>query len=213
MIMLEERLFFPLLKRREQYSVKRDGKYYADYSRYKEEIRVDCLGRCVYCDTHENELNGPSSMALDHFRPKDHEQFTDLISDPHNLVWACSACNRAKWNYWPALGTDEAMVNGEGFIDPFIEDRTTYFDVADDGEIVAVKPPAKYIIELLNLNRPTPVQRRKARLVASQLLPLLTQDIARLEMMNKLSDKEQEELRLKKLSLELTSIKLDFILK
>lgn len=152
-------------------------------------------------------------MALDHFRPKDHEQFTDLISDPHNLVWACSACNRAKWNYWPALGTDETMVNGEGFIDPFIEDRTTYFDVADDGEIVAVKPPAKYIIELLNLNRPTPVQRRKARLVASQLLPLLTQDIARLEMMNKLSDKEQEELRLKKLSLELTSIKLDFILK
>lgn len=64
MIMLEERLFFPLLKRREQYSVKRDGKYYADYSRYKEEIRVDCLGRCVYCDTHENELNAQALWLL-----------------------------------------------------------------------------------------------------------------------------------------------------
>lgn len=213
MIMPEERLFFPLLKRREQYSVKRNGEYYADYGYYKEEIRVDCLGRCVYCDTHENELNGPSSMALDHFRPKDYEQFTALISDPHNLVWACSACNRAKWNYWPALGTDETVLNGEGFIDPFLEDRTTYFYVADDGEIVAIKPPAKYVIELLNLNRPTPVQRRKARLVASQLLPLLKQEIARLEMMNELSDKEQEALGMMKRSLELTSIKLDFTLK
>lgn len=213
MIMPEERLFFPLLRRRENYSVTRSGKNYGDYHHYRDEIRLDCLGRCVYCDTHENELNGPSSMALDHFRPKDYEEFKSLTNDPHNLVWACSACNRAKWNYWPALGTDKTVLNGEGFVDPFLEDRTTYFDVKDDGEIIAIKPPAKYVIELLNLNRPTPTQRRKARLVASQLLPLLTKGIARLEKMTELSDQEQKELYLKKLSLELLSIQLDFNLK
>ncbi len=73
-----EALFFPLLKRRKQYKTKRDGNYYANYNEYRQEIREDCLGRCVYCDRHENEIGGSESMKLDHFRPEKH--FTHLIT-------------------------------------------------------------------------------------------------------------------------------------
>ena len=51
-------LFFPNLRRREQYRTNSNGEYYANYQEYKQEIRKDCLGRCVYCDLHENELGG-----------------------------------------------------------------------------------------------------------------------------------------------------------
>ena len=63
-------LFFPKLRRRKQYRTNRDGEYYANYQEYKQEIRQDCLGRCVYCDCHENELSGQTGMDIDHFRPK-----------------------------------------------------------------------------------------------------------------------------------------------
>ena len=119
--MANETLFFPTLSRRCEYSKTRSGGYYADYDRYRQEIREDCLGRCVYCDTHENETGGSESMELDHFRPQIYSEFAQLSNDPHNLLWACRGCNRLKWHHWPALGT-EGTVNGEeGFIDPFKE--------------------------------------------------------------------------------------------
>ena len=109
--------------------------------------------------------------------------------------------------------SDETEIDGEGFVDPFLEDRADYFFVQEDGKISALKSPARYIIALLNLNRPTPVQRRKARILSSELLPLLLNDIIRLEMKTDLSSEEEQELYLKKMSLELTSIQLDFSLK
>jgi 5-methylcytosine-specific restriction endonuclease McrA len=84
--MANEPLFFPRLSRRGEYRRTRSGGYYADYSEYKQEIREDCLGRCVYCDTHENETGGAESMELDHFRPKKYPEYANLINNPHNLV-------------------------------------------------------------------------------------------------------------------------------
>ena len=115
--MTADSLFFPMLRRRKQYRTKRDGEHFADYHRYRQEIREDCLGRCVYCDLHEHEFSGQKSMQLDHFRPE--VKFPYLANDPHNLVWACGPCNRGKWNRWPALETDDTFVDDEGFIDPF----------------------------------------------------------------------------------------------
>ena len=185
-------LFFSKLRRREQYRTKRDGKYYANYQEYRQEIRQDCLGHCVYCDCHENELSGQIGMRIDHFRPK--EKFPMLVNDPYNLVWSCDFCNSNKSNHWPALGTNDAFVGNEGFIDPFEENRLDYFKVQSDGSIIPLKPPAGYIVEQLLLNYITPKTKRQLRYRAHQLIPTLERKIAKLEQKNSLSDEEAETL-------------------
>lgn len=163
--MQNESLFFPLLSRRKQYTKTRNGRYYADYTMYKQEIREDCLGRCVYCDSHENETGGAESMDLDHFRPKKYAEFAHLTNDPHNLLWACRGCNRLKGPHWPALGTPHTAKGKEGFIDPFAHNRLDYLKVLLSGDLVAIKPPADYQIKLLSLNRPSKTRLRELRLI------------------------------------------------
>ncbi|MDM8520364.1 HNH endonuclease signature motif containing protein [Anaerolineales bacterium HSG6] len=206
-------LFFPRLQRREQYRLTRNGEYYSNYQVYKEEIREDCLGRCIYCDSHENELGGPEAMNLDHFRPETYEEFKRLINDPNNLVWSCRACNRKKWHHWPALGTDDTVVGEEGFIDPFETDRRKYFKVRQDGEITPLAPPAMYLINLLALNRPTPKRRRHLRYQAYELIPKLDTEIAKLMQMPHLSDEEQRKLELLQESKSNIEDRLDFRLR
>ena len=185
-------LFFPKLKRREQYHTNKDGKYHANYREYRQEIRQDCLGRCVYCDLHENEMRGQTVMEIDHFRPRG--KFPELVNNPHNLVWSCASCNRQKLDHWPALGTNDTFVGNEGFIDPFEEHRSDYFKVRSDGSIIPLKPPAEYMEKLLVLNDSTPQTKRKLRYQAHKLIPMLERKIAKLEQRHSLSDEEAETL-------------------
>ena len=137
---------FPNLVRRQTYS------NYTHYNEFKQEIREDCLFRCVYCDAHEMEIGGEKSLTLDHFRPKC--EFKKLEHDPRNLVLACSPCNHLKGNDWPARGF-QGTVNGRvGYVDPFEVDRKEYFEVQQDGSLNPLKDPAKYMISSLELNRP-----------------------------------------------------------
>ena len=181
-------LFFSKLRRRKQYRIKSNGEHYASHREYRQEIRQDCLGRCVYCDLHENEMRGQTVMEIDHFRPRG--KFPELANKPHNLVWSCADCNRQKSDYWPALGTNDAFVGNEGFIDPFEENRSDYFKVRSDGSIIPLKPPAGYIVEQLLLNYITPKTKRQLRYRAHQLIPTLERKIAKLEQKNSLSDEE-----------------------
>jgi hypothetical protein len=160
--MPSDSLFFPELRRRKEYSTKRNGEHYV-YSRYKQEIREDCLGRCVYCDAHENENGGAECMELDHFRPQKYKEHEHLVNDPNNLVWACRGCNRLKSDHWPALGIVGTVLGNEGFIDPFEQDRQDYFAVLEDGKVVALRPPAGYMITLLALNRSSRKRLRELR--------------------------------------------------
>ena len=148
---MSERLFFPLLSRRQAYSVKGDGSFYV-YSYYRQEIAEDCQHRCVYCDACADEVGGSESMQLDHFRPESLEEYRHLSNDPRNLHYACGRCNLWKSDWWPARGSDATHNNSEGFIDPFT-DRLEYFKILPDGNIQALKPPAAYIIRLLRLER------------------------------------------------------------
>lgn len=204
-------LFFPLLRRRESYKTKKDGDHYADYNKYRQEIREDCLGRCVYCDSHENEIGGPESMKLDHFRPKKH--FEHLVNDPHNLVWSCESCNRKKWDHWPALGISGTVLNGEGFIDPFEENRLEYFEVCQDGELIPLKPPATYMISLLVLNRILLKTIRKWRYQAQELLPRLELEITKLEQIDTLTDEQKNLLDILSKSKGMNQERLDFSLR
>ncbi len=168
--MIANDLFFPPLSRRTNYSRKRGGSYY-QYDHYREEIREDCQLRCVYCDIHENECGGTDSMHLDHFRPQVH--FDNLVNDPNNLVWSCPGCNRLKSDHWPALGTTEAYLGNEGFIEPFLMMRLDFFVVNEGGELYPLKPPAKYQLELLQLNRQSRKQIRLLRTIRLKIIERL----------------------------------------
>jgi len=144
------RLFFPRLQRAGGYPMKKDGSHYG-YSYYREYIRRDCEQRCVYCDSNENEVGGPEAMQLDHFRPE--VLFEALINDPLNLHYGCARCNLLKSKHWPAGQAQHCHDGEKGFVDPFAEDRAEYFAVGDDGAILALRHPAKYVIGLLHLQR------------------------------------------------------------
>lgn len=158
--MVTDRIFFPLLARREQYSV------HEEYTGYRQEIREDCRGRCVYCDLHENEIGGSDEMTLDHFRPRAH--YSHLIHDPNNLVLACRGCNVLKGSFWPARGGLGTFVGSQGFIDPFSEDRLDYFEVLQTGELRALRNPAQSMIDHLLLNRQGVKALREKRSVKYQ---------------------------------------------
>ena len=147
-----DRVFFPVLARREAYSVKANGNFYA-YSHYRAEVAEDCKHRCVYCDAHADDAGGAEAMQLDHFRPESFPEFTHLVNDPGNLHYACGRCHLWKSDCWPARGTDETHNGTEGFVNPFSEDRLHYFEVGLDGTIRALRPPAAYMIRLLRLDR------------------------------------------------------------
>ncbi len=164
-------LFFPLLKRRIKYEGKGDGKR-STYSDYHDEIQEDCQHRCVYCDITVQE-HGYEGMQLDHFRPE--IRFPRLQNDPNNLVLACPKCNRLKWHNWPCeIDENKPSYSGDvGFIDPFGEDRWSFFSVDEDGKLVPIQHPATYIMNLLNLNRKARVQVRRKRIFISRIQALM----------------------------------------
>ncbi len=164
--------FFGPLQRRANYSNREDGAFFSyAYFRhhFQHEIAEDCLLRCVYCDCHENEAGGRESMELDHFRPYTHAGFEGLEDDPRNLHHACGRCNRLKSNKWPSTHPTDPHDGTVGFVDPFTEAREVYFEVADDGALVAIRHPATYLIRLLALNRPLLKLLRRRRIYETEL--------------------------------------------
>lgn len=156
-------MFYPILKRRNNYDKKNDGTYYR-YSFYRDAILEDCQERCVYCDLLLKE-HAYEGMHLDHFRPQSF--FKSLSNDPHNLVISCPKCNVLKSNHWPCDKTQDNSPSHDddvGFIDPFSERLSDYLYVDSDGVVKSKKKTAKYMIELLKLNRKARVLLRKKRM-------------------------------------------------
>ncbi|HXI52987.1 MAG TPA: HNH endonuclease signature motif containing protein [Candidatus Saccharimonadales bacterium] len=165
--------FFPPLRRRLKYSMKRSGGFY-HYQRYRREITEDCLFRCVFCDSHEREIGGETSMDLDHFRPKSRKEFKHLINDPRNLIYACKSCNGLKSDWWPAGRRKATFIGEEGFLEPFGIDRRDYFAIGKEGAIRGKRPPARYMITLLALDRPFLRRIRELRTLKRDLAKLGT---------------------------------------
>jgi hypothetical protein len=192
MTMNESDLFFPSISRRVDYPKSNRGEFYADYSVYREHIRQDCLGRCVYCDSHENENGGPRHMNLDHFRPKSLPRFARLINDPGNLVWTCAGCNGLKGNKWPDENSDDCIIGNIGFVEPFSENYKIYFDIQSDGSLKSKKAPAEYMIAVLALNRPSKRKIRELRLVKCQIIKEFDEQIGRIsKLLPRLSDDDR----------------------
>ena len=162
-------MYFPKIRRRTAYKVKKDGAAYLTYSAYYDEIAEDCQNRCVYCDVLVVEVGG-ESMNLDHFRPEKH--FPELHAEPTNLVLSCPKCNQLKSDWWPEKqGTADGGKNG--FVDPFSEHMLSYVKVDDSGFMTALRNPSQYMIDLMLLNRPTRQQIRRARKIRADTLSLM----------------------------------------
>lgn len=173
-------LFFPKLARRLEYKEKASGGYLS-YRSYKQEIRQDCKLRCYYCDAHEREVGGAEHMQLDHFRPKSLPQFEHLENDPINLVYACAACNRLKWNDWPAGDEHTITEEGLGYIDRFDDDNGNvheYVTISDDGRLEPRNHPAPYVIAHLALNREARRMLREIRLTRAAIIVALDSRIS-----------------------------------
>ena len=176
--------FFPRLERRKNYSTKKGGAFYS-YAyfreRFQDEIAEDCKERCVYCDSHEDEVGGREAMEIDHFRPYTRAGFEDLKDDPANFHHSCGCCNSLKSDNWPCIVDGLCHDGNVGFIDPFSDFRSDYFEIGSQGEITAKREPASYIIRLLELDRPYLTKLREARILRAELHDVITQQLPILE--------------------------------
>ena len=126
---------------------------------FREELGQLFLLQCGYC---ESFCRG----EVDHFRPK--VRFPQLVYEWPNWVFACSACNQAKSDKWPA----------EGYVDPCAASEScspeNYFTFdTETGEIVPLHDldQARYekaiaMIDDLNLNGEEHMKRRDRLLKA-----------------------------------------------
>jgi hypothetical protein len=119
-------------------------------------------------------------MQLDHFRPESLPEFENLSNDPLNIHYACARCNLWKSNNWPARGTPHTHDGTAGFVDPFVEDRLTYFSIKPNGQIDPIRPPASYIVGLLHLRREFLRKVRERRLLMVEWQALIAKREAEL---------------------------------
>ena len=72
---------------------------FTSYRHYKPFLKSEFGGRCVYCRKSDYDQD-PGAFHVEHYRPKNLNQFPKLINEYANLFYACAACNRFKGNYW-----------------------------------------------------------------------------------------------------------------
>lgn len=137
----------------------RDGRSLLDVVR--EALAVMTAGHCSYCDGHP--LGATGVETVDHFRPKSHAEFHELVCAWSNLFLTCAACNHAKREQW-----DEALLRPDDA--DFRFER--YFEIRFDSGMLEPAAAAsaedqhraRRTIEILALNR-ADVCRSRLRIV------------------------------------------------
>ena len=125
---------------------------------------------------------------------------------------ACPVCNNKKADDWPAYGkTHGGSIDGKaGYVDPFADNRSDYFEVFPDGSLYPLKPPAGYMIRVLLLNRPAMKRLRYRRIQLHELLSTLetyfNAEIGKLEL--QLSQSPENVVSLKKKLVKLKTMQL-----
>jgi uncharacterized protein (TIGR02646 family) len=64
----------------------------------REALALMTAEHCSYCDGHPLDATGVETV--DHFRPKGHAAFYELVCTWDNLFLTCTACNLAKRERW-----------------------------------------------------------------------------------------------------------------
>jgi len=125
---------------------------------------------------HEQQMGGDEAFWIDHFQPRSKG---GRANDYGNLYWTCMGCNRIKGDAWP---TPSERRRGRRFADPCKEqDYGVHFLENEQGELVPQTPCGEYHLQMLRLNRPHRVARRRERNEVQTLLAEALSLIERLE--------------------------------
>lgn len=145
------------------------------YSKMKAELVAAFHGKCVFCETSVDRMQGD----VEHFRPKGriddsngkripkHKGYYWLAYDLDNLMPACERCNQpsprngvtyGKRNFFPVNGTrafgplDDLALEDPVFIHPVKEDPASHFKLHSNGYLEGVTDRGKEMIRVLGLN-------------------------------------------------------------
>lgn len=111
------------------------------YTDYRLFLRDDFNNRCGYCDDDDFYSGGVRGYHIDHFKPKKHDLFPELMNEYSNLVYSCSYCNQAKSFKWKE----------DGFVDPCSNEYNNHLSRNEDGRIQHISERGKYIFYNLKL--------------------------------------------------------------
>ncbi|MDQ2998824.1 MAG: HNH endonuclease [Chloroflexota bacterium] len=114
-------------------------------------IRAAYDHRCGYCGVREIWVG--NALEIDHFRPISHDGADEL----DNLVYAWTACNRFKGDYWPTHTTPESF----RLLHPLRDNLTLHIDQASSGRLVGLTSRGWFHINWLHLNRELLIQLRR----------------------------------------------------
>ena len=141
-------------------------------------LRVVFYDKCAYCEV-------PLTMAVgmvDHYRPKggainlngekSPEHYWWLAYEWRNLYLSCPECALAKGNKFPITGRRAAIEAGweeiekekNVLLDPCVDDPESHLIFSQDGFVTAATERGEVTIDVLNLNRLTLVEQRRAKL-------------------------------------------------
>ncbi len=122
-------------------------------------VRAAFGGRCGYCGVSEASVGG--ELEIDHFHP----QAAGGSDELHNLVYACTACNRFKGDYAPALDAPESL----RLLRPQRDDVNVHIAETVHGRLLGLTPRGWFHIQRLHLNRPQLIEMRNLhRVVQAQ---------------------------------------------
>lgn len=162
-----------------------NGSIYRDKT--KAALEILYKHKCAYCQT---DTSPGAPFQVDHFRPKAetngdsaHFGYYWLAYEWSNLTLCCSICNRKKGIHFPILGTriieplldtdglptseylslNSAIMLGEQavLLNPEIDKVEKHFYFLPNGEIKGVDKRGEVTIDILKLNRPRLLFRRR----------------------------------------------------
>lgn len=106
---------------------------------------------CGYCGTTETEVG--ATLTVDHFHPTSQGG----ADSEENWIYACSACNTFKSDYWPLNAEDFALLR------PSQDDFAVNWREIETGFLEPLTERGRFHIEKLHLNRSQLVAKRLER--------------------------------------------------
>ncbi len=118
---------------------------YEDLESFRPWLRDEFVFRCVYCLERETWSNIVAAFHIDHFEAVANNPRRELDYD--NLLYVCKACNLVK--------------GSQGFPDPLSVLLSATVVTEQDGRMRGKTTAARRLIDLLELNQPAYLERRK----------------------------------------------------
>ncbi len=136
---------------------------------------------CGYCGVTESEVG--SYLTMDHFQPL----YLGGSDDINNLIYACHACNLYKSSAGNLLAPP--------VLHPHKIEMNLHIIAQPDGILKGLTPEGLQHIEILHLNRPPLIQRRKLRQLIDGILELEAKLLDREKQIDKKIDQKKRTIR------------------